>query len=123
MTIMSEHDLQVSIIAECNWRANQDPVWGLLFAIPNGGKRSKGTGGKLKAEGVKAGVPDLFLPVARKGCHGLFIELKVGSNQATKSQIWWIDRLKEQGYCASVVWQATMAINLIEWYLGGDDAS
>lgn len=118
---MTEHDLQVSIMQEVALRANQNPLWGLCFAIPNGGKRNKAVAGKLKAEGVKAGVPDLFLPVARKGCHGLFIELKVGSNKATKSQSMMIDRLKLQGYCATVIWEAQMAINLLEWYLEADE--
>lgn len=110
--------MQVSIIAECDLRANQDARWGYIFCIPNGGHRHKATAGKLKAEGVRAGIPDLFLPVAARECHGLFIELKVGSNKETKRQIWWIDRLKEQGYAATVVWDAQMAINLIAWYLG-----
>ncbi len=33
-----------------------------IFAIPNGSQRSRTTGAKLKAEGVSAGVPDLFVP-------------------------------------------------------------
>lgn len=117
---MTEHDLQASIIAECDLRANQDPRWNLIFAIPNGGHRNKATAGKLKAEGVRAGMPDLFLPVAARECHGLFIELKVGSNKATENQWRMIDRLKLQGYAATVVWDAQMAINLIAWYLGDE---
>lgn len=42
-----------------------------IFAIPNGGIRSRATAGKLKAEGVSAGVPDLFVPA-----WGLWIEMK-----------------------------------------------
>jgi len=33
-----------------------------IFAIPNGGQRNRATGAKLKAEGVSAGVPDLYIP-------------------------------------------------------------
>lgn len=118
---MTEHDLQASIIAEVNLRANQDPIWALLFAIPNGGHRSKATAGKLKAEGVRAGVPDLFLPVARHGYHGLFIELKVGRNQPTELQRVWLDRLIAQGYCCRVVWDNPhKVISIIEWYLEGE---
>lgn len=120
-TKLTEHDFQVALIAECDRRALTNPLWGYIFAIPNGGQRTKSQGGKLKAEGVRAGIPDLFLPVARRECHGLFIELKVGSNDLTKRQIWWIDRLKEQGYCAAVVWELQMAINLLEWYLESED--
>lgn len=117
---LSEHDLQVALIAECDHRALINPLWGYIFAIPNGGQRSKAQGGKLKAEGVRAGIPDLFLPVARRECHGLFLELKVGSNKPSMQQIRMIDRLKLQGYGAAVIWELQMAINLIEWYIGGD---
>jgi hypothetical protein len=43
----------------------------LIHAIPNGGARSKATAGRLKAEGVVSGVPDLFVPAWR-----LWIEMK-----------------------------------------------
>lgn len=36
-----------------------------IFAIPNGGSRSKREGGRLKLEGVIAGVPDLYIPAWR----------------------------------------------------------
>ncbi len=42
-----------------------------IFAIPNGGARSKATAGRLKAEGVTCGVPDLFIPA-----WGLWVEMK-----------------------------------------------
>jgi len=42
-----------------------------IFAIPNGGQRSRTTGAKLKAEGVMAGVPDLYIPA-----WNLWIEMK-----------------------------------------------
>lgn len=40
-------------------------AWPLLFAIPDGGRRDAVTGAHLKAEGVRAGVPDMFLAVPR----------------------------------------------------------
>ena len=55
-----------------------------------GGKRDAKTATILKRQGVKAGVPDLHLPVARGGYHGLYIELKVGDNTTTKKQKDWI---------------------------------
>ena len=61
------------------WAALQSaayPELTLLYHIPNGGSRHKAEAGRLKAEGVKAGVPDLCLPVARGGFHGLYVELK-----------------------------------------------
>lgn len=52
-----------------------------VYAVPNGGHRSKAVAAKLKAQGVKAGALDLNLDVARRGYHGLRIELKRPANK------------------------------------------
>ena len=99
------------------------PEIGLLFHIPNGGKRYAATAKRLKAEGVKAGVPDLFLPVARGGEHGLFIELKKEhGNKATEKQNEWLDALRKQGYTAAVCYGWYEAARLIYLYLGIEKA-
>lgn len=88
-----------------NWIAYQldeYPELALLYHIPNGGKRDAKTATILKRQGVKAGVPDLHLPVARGGYRGLYIELKVGDNTTTKKQKDWIRELNKQGYLAVV---------------------
>lgn len=75
----------------------------LLHHIPNGGARSARTGARLKAQGVKPGVPDICLPVARGDKHGLYIELKRRSGgRVSPAQCWWIDELKKQGFAAFV---------------------
>ncbi len=76
----------------------QYPELALLFAIPNGGYRRIETASRLKAEGVKAGVPDLFLPVARSPWNGLFIEMKTKKGVLTGPQRYWQRALKEQMY-------------------------
>jgi hypothetical protein len=62
----------------------------MLFAIPNGGARHKAIAGKLRAEGVRAGVPDICLPVPRGEYHGLFIELKrpKGGHVSEEQEAW-----------------------------------
>lgn len=68
------------------------PELALLYHVPNEGKRSRTAGARMKAEGLKKGVPDLCLPVARGGCHGLYIELKrEKSGKATAAQIEWME--------------------------------
>jgi hypothetical protein len=57
-----------------------------LFAIPNGGLRDKVVAAKLKATGVKAGVPDMLLPIARGDFHGLFVELKKDQKQTLSDE-------------------------------------
>lgn len=91
-----------------------------LFAVPNGGQRDKITGGRLKAQGVKAGVPDLMLPVACGGYHGLWIELKKDYKQIlTKEQKEWLAYLSDAGYCACRCNGWIEAKKCIIWYLNG----
>ncbi len=125
---MSEHDEQTRIV---NWARGLAPVYpelGLLFAVPNGaklpfnrdrrGRRYSPQANKLKAEGLRSGVPDLCLPVARQGYHGMFLELKIGENRPSKEQEDYLDALAEQGYYAVVCWGAEQAIEEILAYLG-----
>ena len=69
-----------------------------IFAIPNGGARSIATAGRLKAEGVSPGVPDLFVPAWR-----LWIEMKRSTGgRVSKEQKDWIEYLISEGYHALV---------------------
>ena len=47
------------------------PELALLYHIPNGGTRDAIEGRHLKQQGVKRGVPDLCLPVARENYHAV----------------------------------------------------
>lgn len=99
------------------------PELGLLYAIPNGGKRAIKTAIALKAQGVKSGVPDMCLPVSRGGYHGLYIELKrQKGGTVSETQKSWITALAGQGYKAVVCRGAEDAIGTIKNYLGGRKA-
>lgn len=115
----SEHAEQCALVEAIAWHANQRPALALLYAIPNGGARHKATAGRLKAEGVRAGVPDLCLPVARGGYHGLYIELKARHGRASEVQRWWLGRLAAEGYHAAVCWGCDDAERLILAYEAG----
>lgn len=93
----------------------------MLYHIPNEGKRSRVTGARLVAEGLKRGVPDICLPVARGGCHGLYIELKrERSGRPTAEQTEWMDALMRQGYAVSLCHGWERAAGVIEEYLEGE---
>lgn len=116
----TEHAEQVELIKWARFNSNRLPGLELLFAIPNGGLRSKAVAGKLKAEGVLAGVPDLFLPVAKGGFHGLFIEMKAKKTpkpQPTKAQDAMLRALHNQGYLCHICWGAAAAQTSLEMYL------
>ena len=94
------------------------PALRLMFHIPNGGSRkSEIEGANLKKQGVRAGVPDICLPVPSGQYHGLFIELKAQGGRVQQSQREWIDALKAQGYLASVCYGFSEARDEIENYL------
>lgn len=105
------------------WAAYNSGRWpelALMIHIPNGGKRSKSEAARFKAMGVKAGVSDVFLPVARNGCHGLWIEMKrLRSGRPTADQLEWIENMVAQGYAATVCHGWEKAAKVIEEYMGG----
>lgn len=100
------------------------PELKLLHAIPNGGKRSKSEAARMKAAGVKAGVPDMFLPVARGGSHGLYIELKrIKGGRVSAEQLAWMEELTREGYTCAVCHGWEEARKVIQTYLKGGETA
>jgi hypothetical protein len=102
------------------------PELALLFAVPNGGMRNLHVARAMQAEGVKPGVPDLFLPVARRGFHGLFLEMKrAGAKPKSETargpvsveQVKWIEALRFQGYRVVICYGSAAAIEVLTDYL------
>ena len=106
-----------------SWAAMQTgkyPELAMLFHIPNGGRRNAAEAARFKAEGVKAGVPDLFLPVARCGKHGLWIEMKRREGgRVSEHQSEWIQQLREQGYGVEVCYGWEEASKVLLGYMSG----
>jgi hypothetical protein len=99
------------------------PVLVLFHAIPNGGQRGKAAAGKAKAEGQLAGVSDYFLPAARQGFHGLYVELKTQTGAPSRQQREFIQAVRDNGYRAEVCrgWREAWAV--LRDYLGMDGAA
>lgn len=90
-----------------------------IMHIPNEGKRTLYVGRELARMGLRRGVPDLFVPAARQGFHGLFIELKrTKGGRVSDNQQKWIDLLNRRGYRAVVCYGADEAIKEIKSYFG-----
>lgn len=102
----TEHAHQVALFMWASLPEQQArfPELKLMFAIPNGGERNKIVATRLKAEGVRSGVPDIFLPVPRHGRAGLFIEMKrpksdnKAKGRVSSKQVEWADELREQNF-------------------------
>ena len=113
----SEHAEQVALF---QWTATQYrkyPELKLLYAIPNGGHRHIATAKRMKAEGVRAGVPDLHLPVARNGHIGLWIEMKRKGSKPRESQLEWLTELAKYGHKCVVAYSWLDAVDAIKGYL------
>lgn len=113
-----EHQEQAKLFA---WAADNEakyPELRWLFAVPNWiGVRTAKQGARLKAEGRKPGVLDLWLPVRRGHVPGLVIELKVGKNRPSAEQREWIEHLYHEGWRVLVLYSADEAIANIKAYL------
>lgn len=116
--VPTEEEEQIDLMRWAALAAAARPELRLLFHIPNGGSRGKAEAGRFRAMGVKSGVPDLCLPVARGPWHGLFVELKrTRGGRVSSEQAVWIRELEAQGYCAVVAYGWEQARAEIEEYL------
>ena len=92
-----------------------------IVHIPNEGKRSLSYAARMKRMGLKKGISDLCLPIARGIYHGLYIELKSLDGRLTKEQNEFLAAVREQGYCGFACYGGVSAVKVIEQYLELDN--
>ncbi len=116
---MSESEHQIALFVWAHYHKTTLPELRWMIHIPNGGMRSKRTAGRLKAEGVKSGVSDILLPVARGGFHGLWVEMKNIKPRGVLSaeQKAWLDGMASEGYSTYVAYGWEQAADVIKQYL------
>lgn len=124
-----EEDDQIALFRWADITVARFPELSLLVHIGNGGSRHLLEAVKLKRMGVRAGFPDILLPVRRGPFSGLAIELKreslrpktkKGRGGLSSDQAWWLTELWKQGYSTHVCWGFDEARKAIESYLGGE---
>lgn len=112
---------QITVFQWAAYAEGTHPELRLLYHIGNERKCSPQQGARFKAEGVRKGVPDIVLPVARGGYHGCYIELKRSrGGRLSPEQGEWLDALTAQGYYAVRCNGAEAAIETIRRYLAMD---
>lgn len=109
--ILSEHDETVAVVEYCDLKGI------ICYHIPNEAKRSPQVAARLKAEGLRPGIPDLCIPMARGRYHSLYIEMKAEGGKPTAEQSEWLVRLRTEGMCAYCCVGAANAIELIDQYM------
>ncbi len=117
MSESTEQQLTVS------WCRLQYPKYRII-SIPNGqmigGRNKFALIKKYKAEGLSPGVSDLLLCVAKKGYHGLWIEMKDKGKKASNlspDQVYWMSDMRDAGYRAEWAAGFDEAKKIIEEYL------
>lgn len=121
--VPSEHDEQVRLFQWAELAAGRYPELAEMFAVPNGGHRHRAVAGKLKAEGVKAGVEDVMLLVPRGQYAGLLIEMKrvdASPSDVKPDQRAWHEIHRARGYCVWVCKGFEDARRVVLAYLGGE---
>lgn len=117
--IPTEDEEQTWLFSWAKISAIKYPELDLMYHIPNGGMRKKSEAVRFRAMGVKSGVPDICLPVARGGYHGMYIELKALDGRPSENQNTWLSALEKQGYYAVVIYGGDSAAQVIADYLDG----
>ena len=119
---MSEHTEQCAVMDWCFYQLSRYPELDLMHSIPNGAMLGGGRVGAIRAnalkkEGLRPGTPDLFLPVARGGAFGLYIEMKTEIGKLSENQEQFIANVEPQGYLVFVAYGADEAIEFLEKYM------
>jgi hypothetical protein len=118
--LLTEHQIQSAVFNWANAMCGKYPELKLLYAIPNQGKRTIGAASYMKAEGLKAGVPDMCLPVKRGVYGALYIEQKSKGGRLTVTQSKWLRELEGHGNCCRVSFSLDQTITIFLEYLGID---
>lgn len=90
-----------------------------LNGIPLPGRRANRSRvmNSMKAQGMKKGIFDLFLPYPRPGYHGFYLDLKKIGGKESVEQKKFKKFVTDQGYFASFYYGHKSAIEGLKWYL------
>ena len=104
----SETALQIAIVDFL--LLNEDPAVWTFFHCPNGELRDKRTAAKLKAMGVRAGVPDIIIDK-----HGviIYVEIKMPKGRLSDTQKIWREAADQRGSRYYIV----HSVNEMGWVL------
>jgi hypothetical protein len=124
--VQTESAQQSAFFCWCAMQARTDPRFKWVFAIPNGGLRDKREASNLVKQGVRCGVPDVFIPIPCGQYHGMFIEFKKPGIENHRDgglkpdQVLYRDFLLSQNYGHFVAYSYLSAIEVVVNYLSHD---
>lgn len=113
-----EHQHQCAVFEWAALLRHRYPCLKFMYSTLNGERMTIRRAVRASRAGMKRGVPDIVLPVARNGFHGFYAELKAGYNKPTEDQKEYLEFLKSEGYHADWYKGSGAVISAIESYLG-----
>ena len=122
----TEAQIQAAFFDWLSLHEKKYPELGLFYAIPNGSYKSPAARGLFKRTGLKAGVPDVHLPIRGQMPNlatisgyqiGLWIEFKAQKGRMSDSQIEWQTKLRLLGHAVTVCRSWTEAADITMDYL------
>lgn len=116
LAVASEDDVQIAFIDYCRRQRDERKM---AFHIPNEAKRSEFGHARMVRKGLFPGAADNFIPAARGGWHGLFLELKAHGKEPTAAQRAFGRDIEACGY--AFAWANTIdrAMAVTERYMAG----
>lgn len=115
--LQEEHNHQAAYFRILKLNERRFPELAFIFAVPNAAKRSPQLGMWMVKEGLVAGVPDIIIPMARRGYHGAFLETKFGNNKMSPAQIKFRDFLSKENYFVLACYDERKLTTITEWFL------
>lgn len=109
---ISERVIQKSIVSYLRWRG----YGSYIIQIYNEGAGMRNRVKESYAMGIRPGASDLFIMVAKKEKHGLFLELKSENGKVSEHQKKFLQDAKEQGYETAVAWSFAEAKKIVDDY-------
>jgi len=110
---LSEEAIHKAIM---DWVRLKPTIKKLVMHFPNEGKRTPSFGRLMKEMGMRAGVSDLFISMARHGYHGAWIELKTKQGVVSPAQVEFLEDMRQQGYYTVICRSIEDGIKVIERY-------
>jgi hypothetical protein len=118
----NESKMQAELFRLIRIRAKTSDKCAVIYSIPNGGLRDRTTAQKMYAEGVRAGVWDICVPVQTPEYSMMFLEMKFGKNKLTPAQIDFQEKMNAvsvKPVMWAVCYDYRTAYETIENYLNG----
>lgn len=99
------------------WQEKKNPLLKTIFHVENERKCTPAQGARRKRKGVRAGIPDIIVPIPRGKYCGLVIELKTKNGKISKEQKEMLTLYEQLGHCIAILYSAEEAITFLKWYI------